>query len=177
VTTFLSAAVVLLCVLCAFDLLLTFGVIRRLREHTEQLTSLRTKPGITGLTVGGEVGAFESRTVDGAALTNGGLSGNTLVAFFSTNCSVCHERLPEFLEFFAGAHARVIVVVAGPDEKTPTMVPALAGVAAVVREEDDQDAMSTAFSVRGYPVLFRIEDGKVAAFGTTPAALGAPVAA
>jgi cytochrome oxidase Cu insertion factor (SCO1/SenC/PrrC family) len=179
VTTFLSAAVVLLCLLCAFDLLLTFGVIRRLRQHTEQLADLRTKPAITGLTIGGDVGAFESRTIDGQSVTSAGLTGDTVVAFFSTTCAACHERLPEFLEHVAavGVHTRVLVVVAGPAEKTPTMVPALAAVAEVVREEDDQDAMSTAFSVRGYPVLFRLEGGKVAAFGTTVSALGTPVAA
>jgi len=34
----LSAAIVVVGLLCLADLLLTFGVIRRLREHTEQLT-------------------------------------------------------------------------------------------------------------------------------------------
>jgi hypothetical protein len=180
VTTFLSAAVVLLCLLCAFDLLLTFGVIRRLRQHTEQLADLRTKPAISGLAVGGGVGAFDSRTVDGRAVSSTGLDGDVLVAFFSTSCAACHERLPEFLEHVGGlgVHTRVLVVVAGAAEKTPTMVPALTAVAEVVREEDEQGAMSTAFAVRGYPVLFRLEDGKVAAFGTTVSALpGTPVAA
>lgn len=178
-TTFLSAAVVLLCLLCTFDLLLTFGVIRRLRQHTGQLADLRTKPAITGMTVGGDVGAFESRTTDGRVVTSAGLPGDTLVAFFSTSCAACHERLPEFLGHVTGlgADTRVLAVVAGTAEETPTMVPALAAVAEVVREDDEQGAMSTAFSVRGYPVLFRLENGKVAAFGTTVSALGTPVAA
>ena len=178
-TTFLSTAVVLLYLLCAFDLLLTFGVIRRLRLHSEQLADLRTKPAITGLTVGGDVGTFESRTIDGRVVTSTGLSGDTLVAFFSTSCAACHERLPEFLEYIAGldARTRVLVVVAGAAEKTPTMVPSLAAVAEVVREEDEKAAMSTAFAVRGYPVLFRLDGGKVAAFGTAVSALGTPVPA
>jgi cytochrome oxidase Cu insertion factor (SCO1/SenC/PrrC family) len=177
VITFLTAAVVLLCLLCVFDLLLTVGAIRRLRQHTEQLANLRTNPASTGLAVGGAVGAFESRTIDGQPVTSAGLTGDTVVAFFSTSCTACHDRLPEFLEHVAGlpAHIRVLVVVAGPAEKTPTMVPALETVAEVVREEDDQDVMGTAFSVRGHPVLFRLEDGQVAAFGTTISALGAPV--
>ena len=33
----LGAAIVVMGLLCLIDLLLTFGVIRRLREHTEQL--------------------------------------------------------------------------------------------------------------------------------------------
>jgi len=37
----LSAAVVVVGLLCLTDLLLTFGVIRRLREHTEQLAGFR----------------------------------------------------------------------------------------------------------------------------------------
>jgi len=46
----LVAAIGLVGLLCLADLLLTFGVIRRLREHTEQLAGLRGQDApVTGL--------------------------------------------------------------------------------------------------------------------------------
>ena len=55
----LIGAVVVVGVLCLIDLLLTFGVIRRLREHTTMLAGFQ--PGgdrVTGLAAGGTPAAF-----------------------------------------------------------------------------------------------------------------------
>jgi hypothetical protein len=119
---------------------------------------------------------YQADLAEITSLTNDGLTGDTVVAFFSTNCSACHDRLREFLAHFTavGGHTRVLVVVSGPAETTPTMVPALTEVVTVIREEDNQDTMNAAFAVRGYPVLFQLRDDTVTAFGTSTAALAAP---
>jgi hypothetical protein len=65
----LIGAVVVVGVLCLIDLLLTFGVIRRLREHTAMLA--RFQPGgdqVAGLTAGGTPEAFTATDNEGAVV-------------------------------------------------------------------------------------------------------------
>ena len=85
----LVAAIGLVGLLCLADLLLTFGVIRRLRERTEQLAAFaaRTLRSAVSPTV-------RPRTL--AALTAAG-SGSTaawlrVVTFFAAGCSACPAR-------------------------------------------------------------------------------------
>ena len=79
---FLIAAVVLVGVLCLFDLLLTFAVLRRLREHTAELQRLAGRPGFSSYDPGMLVG---HRLPEAARA-----SGATLVAFFDAQCDTCH---------------------------------------------------------------------------------------
>ncbi|HET6856330.1 MAG TPA: hypothetical protein VFH94_04445, partial [Streptomyces sp.] len=60
---FVIATVVLVGLLCTLDLVLTVGVIKRLREHTELLA--KQGGGRMSLGPGDEVGAFSATTVDG----------------------------------------------------------------------------------------------------------------
>ena len=65
----LVAAIGLVGLLCLADLLLTFGVIRRLREHTEQLAGLRGQDApVTGLPYGATPEPFTALTVSGERL-------------------------------------------------------------------------------------------------------------
>ena len=102
----LTAAVVVVGVLCLLDLLLSFGIIRRLRQQNEALRDLREKqsaeePPIM-LTSGSHI---ELSDVD--------VSG-ALVGFFSPNCEPCKERMPQFIEYATGHRGKVIAVAAGP---------------------------------------------------------------
>ncbi|MEV0810715.1 hypothetical protein [Micromonospora sp. NPDC050200] len=60
-------ALVVVAVLCLFNLLLSFGMIRRLRQHTELLNRPRHEPAEQDLVrpVGSTVGEFVTTTVDG----------------------------------------------------------------------------------------------------------------
>ena len=66
--TVLVAAVALVGVLCLLDLLLTFGVIRRLREHAELIT-LGGVPDIPvlGVAVGEQPAPFSATTTETSA--------------------------------------------------------------------------------------------------------------
>ncbi len=65
----LVAAIGLVGLLCLADLLLTFGVIRRLREHTEQLAGLRGQDApVTGLPYGAIPEPFTALTASGERL-------------------------------------------------------------------------------------------------------------
>ncbi|WP_028922180.1 hypothetical protein [Pseudonocardia acaciae] len=160
---YLVAAVVLVGVLCVLNLLISFGVVRRLREYAARSSGSAD----VGLPEGATVGPFSARTLDGTAFARDDLTGATVVGFFSTQCRPCHDRLPEFVSYARGAAARtrVVAVVTGPDDAAPTMVPSLAEVAGVVREEFD-GGLSRAFAVRGYPAVFALSGTTVTARDT-----------
>ncbi|MFF4737299.1 TlpA family protein disulfide reductase [Streptomyces sp. NPDC001262] len=156
----LIAAVVLVGLLCALDLILTLGVIKRLREHTALMAKFAANsPGRPPvIEVGAEVGEFSAVTVDGAALTRDSLSGDTLVAFFSPNCGPCHEMIPKFVAYAratAGGRDRVLAVVVGTTERSRDQVAALTPAARVVVEAGDP-VVSEAFKVRGFPTLLQV---------------------
>ncbi|GHC74297.1 TlpA family protein disulfide reductase [Streptomyces cinnamoneus] len=156
----LTAAVVLVGTLCTLDLILTLGVIKRLRDHGTLLTKLADNaPGRPPvIEVGEEVGEFTAVTVDGDVLTRESLTGDTLVAFFSPNCAPCHEMVPKFAAYaraVAGGRGRVLAVVVGTTDRARGQVAELAPVARVVVENGDP-VVAEAFKVRGFPTLLRV---------------------
>ena len=175
----LIAVVVLVGALCLTNLLMTFGVIRRLREHTELLGGFRSgdRP-VLGISVGEAPAPFASVTTDGQPLT--GPAGFRLVAFFSSSCSACPERVAPFADYVRVNRVEregVLAVVLGPDEATVPYLDDLAAVAQVCREPADGE-LTKAFAVSGYPAFCLLDaDGVVAAAGFDPGALPAPVAA
>lgn len=174
----LVAAVVVVGLLCLANLLFLFGVIRRLREHTELLAqhgvgsatgSVRKLPPgheVAALP-GSVVPAYTTTTVDGEHVAGGGPEAPTLVGVFSPGCSACTEQLPAFLEF-AGRHRggrdRVLAVVSGDPGDRPGYVDQLRPVARLVVGEP-ATAVTEALQVRGYPAFALIEDGVIRASG------------
>ncbi|QFU92692.1 TlpA disulfide reductase family protein [Amycolatopsis sp. YIM 10] len=147
----LIAGVVLAGLLCLLDLVLTLGVIKRLREHTELLA--RANSPRTALAPGERVGEFATSTLDGRRLAQADLGAETLVAFFSPTCEPCEEKIPGFLDFareFPGGRDRVLAVVVGDPAEANWRVEDFFDVARVV-VEPAEGAVSTAFGVRGFP--------------------------
>lgn len=145
--SYLAAAVVLVGLLGIVNLLLSFGVIRRLRQHSEQLAHQAADAAPSGPLMLGRGQSVPP--VDG-------YTGQTLVGFFSPTCTACHERLPSFL-----ASAReltgpstVLAVIAGSGDPAE-LEAALSPVARVVTEPAD-GPLSTAFEVRGFPSFLLI---------------------
>ncbi|MBG0816726.1 TlpA disulfide reductase family protein [Planomonospora sp. ID82291] len=171
-TTYLLAAVVLVGLVGALNLVLTFGVIRRLREHDRALAShpAATRPAGRALSPGMTVADFTAVTVDGAPLTRAQLTGRTAVGFFSTTCAPCLERFPEFVDYaraFAGGRDRVlIVVVAERAEDAEDFVDRADAVARVVLERYD-GPVASAFAVDSFPALLVVDDGTVVTTGST----------
>ncbi|MFE7756766.1 TlpA disulfide reductase family protein [Streptomyces sp. NPDC057418] len=156
--SFLIGAVVLVGLLCTLDLILTLGVIKRLREHGEQLAARTEGAAPPALGVGEEVGRFTSVTVEGERVDRELLDDETLVAFFSPNCTPCREKLPAFLAHArerSGGRRRVLAVVAGNAEGGERFVEALGPVALVVREDYD-GPVGAAFKAQAYPTLLLV---------------------
>ncbi|MCT9139596.1 TlpA family protein disulfide reductase [Streptomyces violarus] len=166
---YLAVALVAVAALCTWDLLLTLAVLRRLRDRPNGTMGADTG----GIPVGATVGSFATRCVEGAPLTERDLSDGALVAFFTTGCVPCRNKLPAFVEEARtmGGRRQVIAVVslgATPDEtaEAETMARRLAPVARVLVEEPDGPC-TAAFGVTAFPCQFAVS----AAGGTAPTVL------
>jgi cytochrome oxidase Cu insertion factor (SCO1/SenC/PrrC family) len=179
---YLAVAVVLVGVLTLLNLVLVFGVIRRLREHTALLSTRAEMPELMR-PAGEHADEFAATTVDGDPVSRDLLAGRTLVAYLSTNCAPCRKRLPEFVsvaEGFPGGRSQVLAVVSssGPDDPAAAeYAERLAGVARVV-VEPGLGPVSTAFGVSGFPAFAVVEEqGRIAASNVDLAELAVPSAA
>jgi Redoxin len=186
---YLTAAVIVVGTLCLLDLLLTIGVLRRLREHGERLDGLPSENATESLmaqaikAVGDRVDDFTTTTVDGREVSRGRLAGRTLVGFFSTHCEPCRSSVTPFAELVAGRPGgwdEALAVVVGEDADAAEFVTGLGQGARVVVEREDPDSgpVVSAFAVMGYPVYCVVDDqGVVLATGLKPERLLVPVPA
>jgi len=174
----LIAAVVVVGALCLLDLLLTFGVILRLKEHTAMLAERGRSgagPDVIGLAEGESPAAFSATTLDGRLLDDG--AALRVVGFFSARCSICPERVPPLLEYLAAHHidrASTLAVVVGDEAQPPPYLESLAEFAQICMEQEDGE-IAKAFKVAGYPAFCLLgADGTVLASGYDPAELPEP---
>ncbi|MFC5834835.1 hypothetical protein [Nonomuraea insulae] len=150
---FLIAAVVLVGVLCLFDLLLTFAVLRRLREHAAELERLAGEPR----TLPYDPSFLIGRTLPGTA-------ANTeprprLVAFFDAGCDTCHEHAPVFAAAARPGTSLAFITGAGPQLRS--LVDAVGGAATVVSGED-ADAIVAELGIQAFPMFLRLDaDGRI----------------
>ncbi|GAB3715119.1 hypothetical protein GCM10027598_23820 [Amycolatopsis oliviviridis] len=171
----LIAVLVLVGVLLVLDLVLTFGVIKRLRTHSELIGRAlenRVPAGPVMVAEGNLVADFTARTVDGAEVSRSGFTGQTLVGFFAVECDTCIDKLPDFVEH-AKDHPRdhVLAVVQGDTAGAAEFTARLAPVARVVVEPVG-GVVSKAFEVRGTPVVAMLgPGGRVVAAGFQPEVL------
>jgi hypothetical protein len=178
----LIGAVVIVGVIALLDLVLTFGVIRRLREHTDLLADGAAVPrgAPTIAPVGEPVAAFSVAAVDGSQVSLADRAGEALVGVFGVGCDACEEKLPVFLEragrFPGGRDAVLAVVVGADDGGAATYVDALTAAAVVVREEDRHGPASAALGVTGYPAFAHVAAGAIRASALDPARLPLPAA-
>lgn len=176
-TTTLSAGVVLALVLTVLNLVLTFAVIRKLRDGAGTSTSVHNpsaglpRPGL-------RIGEFAAETTDGAEVTERDLLGDRkLVAFVSPTCEPCKDVVAEIAlpgrPLAMPLHA---FVVGDGGAETMSVVATLRshGTVAVI---DAGHAAARAFGgVDGYPTLMLVEGGVVAASGRKLAEVREPTA-
>jgi thiol-disulfide isomerase/thioredoxin len=160
---YLIAAVVIVGMLCVLNLLLTYGVVRRLREHGELLA--QGPPAVPNpmIDAGSVVGAFIAITVDGDELIADDLAPGTLVGFFSLGCSGCLLELPRFVDAAAahpGGPDRVLAVVIGAEEDAAEQVAVLSSRARVVVAPPEAE-IEEAFGVKGFPAFALLGEGRV----------------
>ncbi|MFJ9113324.1 redoxin domain-containing protein [Streptomyces sp. NPDC102283] len=102
----LAAAVLAVGALAMVDLVLTVGVVRRLREHSDLLRQVSAPAaampgGMSGIaSVGTPVPSFTAGPSD-SPVTDRDLTDGTLVAFFSPTCEPCRDKLPGFVARYA----------------------------------------------------------------------------
>jgi thiol-disulfide isomerase/thioredoxin len=157
IMSYLAAAVLLIGALCCLNLIVTFGIVRRLRlqaDHGSQET-VRLPPG----TLAPE---FTTTTISGSARSLGDLTGaRSVVAFFAAKCPPCHEQVPAFVAYarsVPGGAAQVLaVVVGGDDPETAQLAGELQGPASVAVERA-HGPMQEAFAVLGFPTFYVLDD-------------------
>jgi thiol-disulfide isomerase/thioredoxin len=165
----MGAAVAVVGAIGLFNLVLLYGVIRRLREHGELLAGGAGGAGDPplGLAVDATVPDFAVTDGDGRGFDRAELAGpdgERLVAFLTPNCPTCAQQLPDLVDL-AGATAdrgRVVAAVLGGEAETAEQVASLSPVARVVSGRDSE-ALAEAFAVRGYPAFFVVREGVVRA--------------
>ena len=180
---FLGVAVAIVGALGLLDLLLTFGVIRRLRQHTEMLSraggpDIPVIGPVIGLASGEPVAAFSALTLGGERLT--GASGLRVAGFFSSACSACPERVGPFADYLADhrvARESVLSVVVAPDDGVPSYADRLIEAGRVCAVREDSEVLK-AFKVAGFPAFCLLDaDGGLVTASYDPAMLPAPTAA
>ncbi|MFF3868806.1 TlpA family protein disulfide reductase [Micromonospora sp. NPDC001898] len=160
----LVAALTLVGLIATVNLLLSMGIIKRLREHTELLGNLGGGPA--SLVAGEAVGEFSTVTVDDRPLDRESLTGETVVGFFSPTCQPCKEKLPTFIDYArtrTGGDRRALAVVVGDAEQAADFVSRLSPVVRVVLENPD-GPMSLAFKTRAFPTVLAVapdDDGRL----------------
>jgi hypothetical protein len=168
----LVAAVVAVGMLGLVNLLFCLGVIRRLREHTEILDKLGSRPAGAApraamLEAGRMVAEFDARTVDGERVSRDGLAGTTLVGAFAPGCPACEARLGQFIDLAArhpGGRSRSLAIVAGPEDGAAWYVERLRASVRVIREPAG-GPVARAFAVGGFPAFALVHEHRVRASG------------
>jgi hypothetical protein len=175
----LAAAISVVGILCLLDLIVTLGVIRRLREHTEMLAEMNGGPApVMGVQVGSSPATFSATAADGGLVS--GSSGLFVVAFFSASCPVCPKQVEPFARYLTDSDVpadRALVVIVGPASDPPAYRDRLAAVARLVTEDVDGE-ISRAYQVVGFPAFVLMDGtGNVLAVSHDPAELPVVTAA
>jgi len=183
VTTFLTALIVVVGIVCVLNLVLVFGVIRRLKEHDQALARLPHGAGAPAASMrapGSEVGEFTAVSTDDVPVTKETLHAETMVGFFSVSCAPCVENAPKFAEHAAGVpggrDSVLTVVVADGDDDPSEMVRVLGDTARVVVEGYD-GPIATAFSVTAFPTYAVVAAGRITATALDVTTLPVPAPA
>lgn len=160
---FVIAALVVVGLLGLLNLLLTLGILRRMRAEAGMkgaASPFELRPGST-------LGEFAATTINGEPITDETVTGT--VAFFSAGCKPCHDLLPDFLAYAREQGRDNVVAVVAGDE--PATVGVLAEVARVVTAELDGGPVAKAFRNTWTPALYAVSDRHVIATGARVADL------
>jgi len=156
----LTAVVVLFCGITLIDLVVTVGLVRRLRDG--DFGSSGPEGNFGGLQPG-------DAAPDLGLPAEPGL--RTFVGFFSTDCKTCPDYLPRFRARAAGFEGRSVAVVSGRAPKYEEYRAAL-GPGILVAEHRGEQHMGSGplisgFDVQSWPSFFLVAaNGNVSATGT-----------
>ena len=167
---YLVTLVAVLVAATLLNLVLTIGVIRRLRDHTEQLAGMPGPDGFPAgfepparamVPVGDRVADFTATSTEGETISREGLSGRTLVAFLSPDCPGCLDQVPHLADYaagFPGGREQVVTVLGGTEEDIEAMRARLAPVSRIVVEPWGAGAIAEAFDMKLWPAFGLVDD-------------------
>lgn len=163
--TVLSVVVVLLAVVTAGHLLLTFALIRRVRllqerGHLDEPVPLPA--------AGARVGAFRAATTTGGALTEADVADG-LVVFVSPTCEPCRKLVDDLLR--ERERPAAVFVSGDPGPETSAFVAQVAPLGDVAVVEDEGGAVG-AFGVTAFPTVVRVAAGVIESAGIRMRDLG-----
>ena len=161
----LTAAVILVGVVAAADLVLSFAVIRRLAALQARGPASAGSAGAPE--PGHRVGGFRVGLLAGGEFTADDLREEAaMVAFLSPTCEPCRRAIEELKQLAVPLARPLYVLIAGSAQDGDVLavarqMPAGARIGAIAHDDD----VMKAFAVDGYPTLVGTADGTVLAAG------------
>lgn len=184
-TTFLTALVVVVGMVGVLNLLLMFGVIRRLKEYDQVIAKLpqgamHSPPAESMRAPGSEVDEFTAVSTDDVAVSKESLAGETMVGFFSVSCAPCIENAPKFAARAAGVPGgkdNVLAILVADGDDDPSELVGVLGAGARVVVEDYDGPVAAAFGVTAFPTYAVVAAGKITASAIDVSMLPVPAPA
>lgn len=168
-----SLTVLVLAILTLFNLLLTVGVVRRLRKHSELLSALDggvpVGVGPVKPAVGEVLPDFAVTTVQNAIVTRQNMTkGTAVLGFFTTDCAPCLTLFPDFLKHLSERRYdnALIVLNASADGRAQDMA-RQAGSLAHVAVVADIDDVAGDLGVDRFPTVISTTGGVVRSNGAS----------
>lgn len=165
----LVAALVLLGLVAALNLVLTTAVIRKLRRHDELLEAFDGPSPLPRIAAGDVVPDFATEAIDGPLTAADLVTAPTLIAFAAPGCSGCEAARPQLVSLLAERRGRGEegwVVIADDQGDGDTLAREFSDHARVVIEHPATGPLHQALGVSAYPSYLLIGgDGRVARVG------------
>lgn len=160
----LVAVTIVIGALALVNLLLTYGLVRRVKALDHALGDV----GAVLPALGHRVEPFEVSTTEGATVTQADLAeGEHVVALLSAGCGSCDEVVAALADMRSESRP-LLLVHAGDGDGELVASARRAGPVALV----PHGPLAGAFGVRSFPAVLRIVDGRVAAAGHSPREAG-----
>jgi peroxiredoxin len=161
----LEAVVLLLTIVVVGNLLLTWGMVRRLRNLQEQV-GLAFGPLQNGLAPGDPAPDFFAVTASGDRVTRDELvRSETVLAFFSPTCSACESHIPSVRQLAGlapGSGPAVVAVVDGRVDESSHLVDEMEGDVVMVFAPRSENDLLEDYRVNAYPSYYVISpDGRI----------------
>jgi len=161
----LTGAVVLIVFVLAIDLLVTLGLIRRLR-HLQQRLPASSPDALP--TVGSPIPSFAMRALDGEHLDETEFArGLALAVFLSAACEPCNRVRRELSERPPSQRTFVFVKeIPGLEDETKVFAESLdhVGTVAIIAQDD---TLARRLEISIVPTLLAITDGTITAASTS----------
>lgn len=161
-TGYVLAAIAAAYVLIALNLLLTFAVIRKLREKPAPTSQTSGEVGISLPGAGTRMGSFDLITAAGDRIDDRQLAeGGQALLLLTPRCSPCKEAARKLTANPQWWSSNLMVVVGG-DEDDPLVRELTAALPSGVRTVlDPAGLIGGALEVTGYPAAILLDDGVV----------------